>query len=316
MWRDEGRGSLMEQSTSSQTPSNSGAFETAAGLLVVYKPAGMTSRDVVNRVQRVTGNRKCGHAGTLDPLATGVLMMCLGRATRLVPYLQRMTKRYRATFRFGWKSNTDDIEGDLELVPDAVLPEREAVEAALRQMQGVVFQVPPQFSAVKVTGQRAYDLARQGQQVDLLPRPVQIHAMELVRYEKATWEVLIECGSGTYVRSIGRDIGQQLGCSAVMTDLCREAIGSFTCEAAVPLENLEADSWTRHLLPSAQAVCELPQYTCSPAEAQKLAYGQLLPVAQTFPAEEVAVLDEAGQLVAITAALPTGELKPRQVFCT
>ena len=294
-------------------------LNTTCGLLVINKPAGMTSRDVVNRVQRVTRLKKCGHAGTLDPLATGVLVICLGRATRLVPYVQEMTKHYRAEFRFGLRSSTDDIEGDLEQVTDAVCPAGEQLALALGGIQGEIEQIPPRYSAIKVGGRRAYALARQGVPLELQPRRVRIDAIHLQRYTPPDWEAVIACGSGTYIRSIGRDIGERFGCGCVMTRLTREAIGQFSLETAIDLDQLEPESWQRQMVPPVQAVDKLPRQTCTPQEARQLFQGQSIPARGMLdlPAEEeVAVLDEQGRLVAVTRLTQTGLLKPHLVLGT
>src|SRR3972149_1845555 len=153
------------------------------GILSHNKPAGCTSRDVVSQVERLTLPAKCGHAGTLDPLATGVLVVCVGQATRLIQYVQRLRKQYRGTFLLGRRSVTDDVEGAVEELPDAPQPERDAVEAALGAFRGEIEQRPPAHSAIKIGGQRAYDLARRGEQFELAARTVSVYRLEILRYE-------------------------------------------------------------------------------------------------------------------------------------
>src|ERR1051325_1327760 len=169
------------------------------GLLNINKPSGITSRRVVDRVARLVKPHKAGHAGTLDPLASGVLVVCVGQATRLIEYVQRMPKRYRATFLLGRSSPTEDIEGDVSELPGAPQPSLDQIEQAARGMLGQLAQRPPAFSAVKVDGRRSYDLARAGRAVELAPRTIEVHAIALVGYSYPQLELDIRCGSGTYV---------------------------------------------------------------------------------------------------------------------
>ncbi len=305
----------------------------SAGLLVIDKPGGWTSRDVVNRLQRITGQRRCGHAGTLDPMATGVLVVCVGRATRLVPYVQDLAKQYRAEFRFGWRSNTDDAEGELEEVHAAELPTNAALTQKLSEYVGEIEQIPPQFSAVKVQGKRAYALARQGMEVALKPRRVRITRLELCQYTPPDWEVLLKCGSGTYVRSLGRDIGADFGCGAIMTSLVREAIGHFRLETAHTLESLTRENWQQALLPLVEAVRSLPCYECPSTAAQRFCQGRAIPFAELRPlaspadvgsdgrqlpphCQPLAILNDRGDLLAIGCADEQDEqtVKPRLVL--
>ena len=189
------------------------------GLLNLNKPAGMTSRDVVNIVQRLSRPAKAGHAGTLDPLADGVLVVCVGSATRLIEYVQRMPKRYVGTFLLGRQSPTEDIEGEVTELPDAPVPTREQIEAAARRFVGRIEQRPPAFSALKIRGRPAYKLARQGKPVELAPRPVEIYRIEVKKYRYPELVLEIDCGGGTYVRSLGRDLAESLGTAAVMSAL-------------------------------------------------------------------------------------------------
>jgi tRNA pseudouridine55 synthase len=206
------------------------------GLLNINKPTGKTSRDVVNHVQRLVRPAKVGHAGTLDPLATGVLVVCVGPATRLIQYVQQMPKRYRATFLLGCRSDSDDTE--LEVTPvDAPAATRSAIETALPNFVGTIQQRPPAFSAIKVKGKRAYDLARNGEQIQLEARPITIHGIDIVSYDYPELVLDIRCGSGTYIRSIGRDLAEQLGTAAVMSALERTEIGRFRATDAATLDS-------------------------------------------------------------------------------
>ena len=246
------------------------------GLLNLNKPSGMTSRDAVDCVQRVVGPLKAGHAGTLDPLASGVLVVCVGAATRLIEYVQRMTKHYAATFLLGRQSPTEDIEGgasELENPPVPTLPQITAAAAALT---GTIRQRPPAFSAIKVGGRRAYELARRGKPVELEPRTVVVHRLEVESYAYPELKLRVECGSGTYVRSLGRDLAESLGTAAVMSALVRTAVGTFRLADAIDPLSLRRENWTDHLLPPLQAVETLPRVTLDAAELARVRSGQAI----------------------------------------
>ena len=206
------------------------------GILNVDKPKGMTSRDVVNVVQRMIRPVKVGHAGTLDPLATGVLVLMVGRATRLTEYIHSVSKTYRGTFQLGKVSNTEDIEGEVVSRNVLAVPNLKTVKAVVASFSGVQQQMPPVFSALKVNGKRAYDLARQGEKVELQPREIQVFHIEVVAYKYPVLTIEVKCTSGTYIRSLGRDIGEALQTGAVMTDLQRTSIGAFKIGQAVAPE--------------------------------------------------------------------------------
>ncbi len=224
----------------------------ACGLLNVNKPPGITSRRVVDTVGRLGAPAKVGHAGTLDPLAAGVLVVAVGGATRLVQYVQRMAKRYLGTFMLGRRSVTEDVEGEVVELPGAPVPTHEALEAAAKRLVGRIEQRPPVFSALKIHGRPAYKLARGGKPVELAPRPVDIYRIEVRAYEYPELVLEIDCGGGTYVRSLGRDLAEALGTAAVMSALSRVLIGPFRVEEAVRLDELTRDNW-RRLPPAAIA---------------------------------------------------------------
>jgi tRNA pseudouridine55 synthase len=283
------------------------------GILNVYKPAGLTSRNVVDRVERLVRPARVGHAGTLDPLATGVLVICVGQATRLIQYVQRLPKRYRATFLLGQSSNTDDTDGEVTVVAGAVDPTRDRVEQTLSKFVGEIDQRPPTHSAVKLGGHRAYRLARRGAAVELNPRKITIHSIELRRYEYPVLEVEVECGSGTYIRSIGRDLGALLGTGAVMSALERTAVGGFRAEEAMYIDNLTTAIVLEHLQPPLTACGDLPRVTLTRAQVLELRYGR--PILwewvqdsaaagnldgwKSAPRGEIAATDSAGRLAAI-----------------
>jgi tRNA pseudouridine55 synthase len=284
------------------------------GLLVIDKPAGLTSRAVVNRVQRWFPRRTAlGHTGTLDPLATGVLVVCVGVATRLAEYVQRMDKVYRAGLRLGARSDTDDADGVVTPVSDVPPPDRATVDAALQRFRGTQAQVPPAYSAAKVTGRRAYALARRGQQVDLTPRPVEIYALDILAYNFPHLEIEVHCGKGTYIRALARDLGEALGCGALVETLRRTRVGPFTAEAAVTLDVDAATSRAR-LLPLETAVADLPRLPLTSGEANRLRRGQNIPVRGTDQAGgEAAAFDVAGRLVAIVR-IGDGQAHPAKVL--
>ncbi|HEY7326211.1 MAG TPA: tRNA pseudouridine(55) synthase TruB [Gemmataceae bacterium] len=288
-----------------------------SGLLVLDKPGGMTSRAAVDRVQRWFPKRtKIGHAGTLDPLATGVLVLCLGGATRLIEYVQRMKKVYRTTLLLGARSDSDDADGVITPVSGAVAAEQAKVSECVAVFVGELSQVPPAYSAAKVAGQRAYDLARRGEQVELLPHSVRIYGIEILHYAYPYLELEVRCGKGTYIRSLARDIGERLGCGALVQKLRRTRIGPFTTDGALTLD-ADAQMGRAHLLPPELAVSELPRLVLSENELRRLVQGQAIaaqPQGMRDPTE-MAVFDTAGKLFAVAVLDPQRQmLQPVKVF--
>jgi len=292
------------------------------GLLNIAKPAGVTSREIVDQIQRLVRPAKTGHAGTLDPLATGVLLVCLGRATRLVPLIHELHKVYRATFLLGRTSQTDDIEGTIVEHPMARQPTLARVLAVLPEFVGRIEQTPPAFSAVRVAGRRAYKLARQGQEVGIAPRPVVVNRIDLLDYRYPEVVLEIECCTGTYIRSIGRDLGTRLGCGAVMSALERTAIGPFTTQTAIASETLSRETVPDLMLPATAATGHLPHMVVDAAGVRALSNGRNVVlgaprvgrVAQSGDRPQlVAVTDQTGRLVAL-AEFAGVQLLPRTVF--
>lgn len=211
------------------------------GIVSIHKEAGWTSHDVVARVRRIAGQRRVGHAGTLDPAATGVLPVCLGQATRVVEYLSDSGKAYRATIVFGVETDTYDAEGTTTAQHDVPATlDRAAIEAALPQFLGYIMQVPPAYSALKRDGKRLYDLARAGIEVIVEPRPVRIDSLEIIAWESPTLTLDVACGKGTYIRSLAFDLGRTLGPGAHLGGLIRTRSGPFTLAQSVTLAQLEA----------------------------------------------------------------------------
>jgi tRNA pseudouridine55 synthase len=284
------------------------------GFFNINKSGGVTSRDVVNKVQRLLPRKtKLGHAGTLDPMATGVLVLCVGPATRLVPYVQELTKSYRAGFRLGCRSDTDDSTGNVVETPDVRSIDREEIAGALERFRGRIQQMPPQFSALHVNGQRAYDLARAGVAVELAAREVEISKIELLRCDGRDLEVDIDCSSGTYIRSIARDLGEALGVGGLMTSLVRTGIGPFRIESAVTVDELSRETIAARLLPPTMALANLPQCVASESEVAQLRQGKSIPVALNDRGVEACVVDAAGRLVAL-GEVTASRLQPRTVF--
>jgi tRNA pseudouridine55 synthase len=209
------------------------------GWLVVDKPKGITSRGALNRIQRwFPRGTKIGHTGTLDPLATGVLVVAIGSATKRAEQVQAMPKAYRATVRLGCTSDTDDADGTVVETAVGAIPSEADIRSALPRFLGTIQQLPPKFSALKLEGQRAYDLARKGQAVELQPRAVTVYSIELTNYAWPRAELVIECGKGTYIRSIARDLGEMLGVGGMIEELRRTKVGPFAVEQGVGVETM------------------------------------------------------------------------------
>ncbi len=271
------------------------------GLLNVNKPATWTSRDVVNRLGQKVRRIKVGHSGTLDPLATGVLVICLGRATRLVPYLHRLPKTYVATFQLGRRSESDDIETEVEVLPDAPQVTTSQLREVLPRFLGKITQLPPTYSAVKINGKPAYRKARKGKPVDVPERDVEVHRLELLEHLGDVFTLEIECGTGTYIRSIGRDIAAACGTAAVMTSLCRTRVGDFTVETAIHPEKADRHMIQEHLIPATHAVPDGPRVMLTADQVPRVENGNEIPVSETTGpmSGEVLLCDPSGELVAI-----------------
>ncbi len=250
------------------------------GLLVVDKPRGLTSRAVVDRVAGLVGRVKVGHAGTLDPLASGVLVVCVGAATRLVEEVQQLPKSYRTVVLLGARSDTLDADGRIEHLTDPRRPSMDEVMAAVAPLVGEVDQVPPGYSALKVKGRRAYDLARAGHAVELAPRRVRIDRIAVLGYDWPRLELEIDCGVGTYIRSIARDAGEALGCGGLVEVLVRTRIGPFRLEDAVDFAGLSAESLPRWIRPAVEAVAGLPRLVLGPDQVSVVAAGRRLSAAE------------------------------------
>jgi len=275
------------------------------GFLCINKSPGATSRDAVNVFQRLVRPSKVGHAGTLDPLATGVLVIAVGNATRLIQFVQQMPKTYLGTFELGKTSDTEDITGEVvsHVVQDP--PAMDAIRDAIEPLVGNIMQRPPAYSALKVGGKRAYSLAREGKKVKLEPRPIVVHEIEIVRYAYPVLELRVVCGSGTYVRSLGRDLGEVLGCGAAMSGLIRTAIGSFQLDDSSLAEGFErAEQIEEALQPLSTGVSQLAKVLVDEEQKRALSFGQQVRIESDE--EQVAALDANGELIAVLSRTKEG----------
>ncbi len=292
------------------------------GWLIFDKPQGMTSTQAVARVKRLYNASKAGHAGTLDPLATGVLPIALGEATKTVPFVMEGSKGYRFTVRFGVETDTDDAEGKMAASSDK-RPTRAEIEAKLPDFTGEIDQVPPRYSALKVDGARAYDLARDEADFELAPRRVSIATLTLVDHPDADHCLLeARCGKGTYVRSLARDLGRALGSLGHVEALRRTRVGGFDEDSAVPLATLEAlaesgghEGLLTALRPVETALSDIPALALSGSDADRLRRGQpvLLRGRDAPIVEGMVYATSRGTLVAL-GEVSKGELKPKRIF--
>jgi tRNA pseudouridine55 synthase len=279
------------------------------GVLVVDKPAGPTSHDIVDGVRRLLEVRRAGHTGTLDPFATGVLPICLGKATRLARFLTEGEKAYRATVRLGFATTTDDATGEPMGGPRPVSSTRAEIEEAARSLTGDILQRPPAYSAKRIGGRRLYELARRGVEVERPPAKVSVHAFRVLQVAGDTVEIEVRCSPGTYVRALGRDLGERLGVGAHLSALRRTRSGGFGLEQAVtwPPSREEA---LRRLVPMSDVLTELPAVAVSAEGREALRHGRDLDrrlVTRGFPAgaaSRMRVIDDEGALLAL--AVPRG----------
>jgi tRNA pseudouridine55 synthase len=289
------------------------------GWLVLDKPQGMTSTKAVARVKRLYDAAKAGHAGTLDPLATGVLPIALGEATKTVPFVFDGSKDYRFTVRFGAETDTDDAEGKVVARSD-IRPARTDIETALPSFTGEISQVPPRYSALKVEGARAYELAREDEEFDLAPRPVFVTKLAIVdQPDKDRCVLEASCGKGTYVRALARDLGRALGTFGHVEALRRTRVGGFGEDSAVSLEMLEhaaaQETLADLLRPVETALCDIPALALSSSDAARLRQGQaVLLRGRDAPIFEGPVYATSrGKLVAV-GEMRQGKLRPRRIF--
>jgi len=296
-------------------------LKNPSGLLNLNKPSGISSRSALNHVTRLLRKVKVGHAGTLDPLASGVLVVCVGSATRLIESVQAMSKTYRVVIRLDATSDTLDADGEVLPFPSPVIPDLGQIEQALARQIGTIEQLPPAYSALKVNGVRAYSLARSGQTVVLNPRTVTIHQITILSFQWPRVELEIVCGGGTYIRSMARDLGDSLGCGGLVEVLVRTGIGPFTLDSAIEPTDLTAASLLSELRLSLEAVPDLPKIPLSMAQVAEVVLGKAVDISglalDLSSAGNVALVDPLGELVAIGEVSPRGDrVQPRKVMIT
>ena len=288
-----------------------------SGVLVVDKPSGITSHDVVNVVRRLARTRRVGHAGTLDPMATGVLVVLVGPATRLSRFAMRGDKRYHSVVRLGEITNTYDADGEIT-ERRTVTVDRAAIEDALTAFVGPIEQIPPMYAAIKVKGRKLYELARQGKEIQREPRAVTIHAIDILDWQPPDLTLDIACSSGTYIRSLAHDLGQQLGCGGHIRELRRKASGPFTIAQARPLAELEElyaeGHLTEALLPPRTALSVMPAAIMTPEQERALRYGQQIDLQTSAAAESIQAHDSQGNLIAVLTKVSDTQYRPTLVL--
>jgi tRNA pseudouridine55 synthase len=286
----------------------------AFGFFNIDKPAGMTSHDVVAKIRRSLQLKKVGHAGTLDPMATGVLIVCVGGATRLSEYVMHAVKRYRARVQLGVTTDTYDAEGAVQQVRDATAIRREDVEAVLNSFLGDIQQVPPMYSAIKQGGRKLYDLARAGETVEREARAVRIEALEIIEWSPPQFTVDVVCSAGTYIRSLAYDVGEALGVGAHLAGLIRTASGAFRLESAIPLDDLLATAdWRTHLIAPQTALRDWPVLQLDDAQCTDILHGRKI-LGDAAVGDGLALAYRSdGRLMAIVQA-DSGAWKPLKVF--
>ncbi len=296
-----------------------------SGVLVVDKPVGMTSHDGVQAIRNGTGVRRAGHTGTLDPRASGVLVILVGPAVRLSEYVSASDKRYQAIIRMGGKTDTFDAEGRVTPSAQPVNVTEAQFEEALKTFVGEIEQTPPPYSAVKVQGRKAYEMARQGEQVDLAPRKITVHHLEVLEWTPPEVVIDVHCSSGTYVRSLANDLGEKLGCGAYLVGVRRTKSGRFSLRDATPLRKLQeaftAGNWYQYLIPAAEALGDWPAIELSPDEVEGVRHGHRVKAAEDAAlGNKVRGVSTQGELVALMECI-TGEdgalaWQPKKVFFT
>ncbi len=284
------------------------------GWVALDKPVGLTSTQAVSRLKRIYNAQKAGHAGTLDPLASGILPVAFGEATKTVPFVQDGEKAYRFTVRWGVETDTDDSDGRMTQ-ESAARPERAAVEALLPQFTGEILQTPPQFSAIKIAGERAYDIAREGEHVELKPRAVRIDSLTLIEASRDDATFVMECGKGAYVRALARDLGRVLGCFGHVTALRRTRVGPFMEEDAYTLDEIETQNMAGAALLSVEAgLADLPCVVVDRDTAARLRRGGSVILRGRDAPHEGVVYAACGGVPVAFGEIVQGALAPARVF--
>lgn len=290
-----------------------------SGVLVVDKPIGLTSHEVVQIIRRGTNIRRAGHTGTLDPRASGVLVILVGPAVRLSEYVSASDKRYQAVIRLGATTDTYDADGRVTKSTPADNITEEQFDEALQQFVGKIEQVPPPYSAVKVKGRKAYEMARDGEDVELEPRTIEVYSLELLEWAPPEVVIDVYCSSGTYVRSLANDLGEKLGVGAHLIGLRRTKSGRFTLRDAAPLrklrESFENGTWYQYLIPAAEALSDWPLVELSSEQVEEVRHGHRVPADPDEQAKMARGITEQGELVALMERVEeTSEWQPKKVF--
>ncbi|RPI34885.1 MAG: tRNA pseudouridine(55) synthase TruB [Chloroflexota bacterium] len=290
-----------------------------SGVLVVDKPVGLTSHDVVQIIRRGTGIRRAGHTGTLDPRASGVLVVLIGPAVRLSEYVSASDKRYQATIRLGSSTDTYDAEGRVTGSAPVENITEDQFEGILDQFVGEIEQVPPPYSAIKIQGRKAYEMAREGEEVSLEPRKINVYSLELLEWAPPEAVIDVFCSSGTYVRSLANDVGNALGCGAHLVGLRRTKSGRFTLRDAVPLRRLQesfiAGDWYKYLIPAAEALADWPMIELDGDQVELIRHGHRIPAQGANQQGWARGVSEQGDLVALLEVdEDLREWQPRKVF--
>lgn len=292
---------------------------SVSGVLVVDKPVGLSSHDVVQIIRNGTKIRRAGHTGTLDPRASGVLVVLLGPAVRLSEYVSASEKRYQAVIELGITTDTYDLEGRV-MRRSPVEISYEEFEEALQGFIGEFEQKPPAYSAIKIKGEKAYEIARRGEEVDLEPRMIQVHELELLDWDPPEAVIDIQCSSGTYVRSLAHDLGEKLGCGATLTGLRRTKNGSFGLRDAVSLRKLQEaftnGDWYQYLIPAAEALGDWYTVELTVEQVDEMRHGHRVPAVDVVePGKWARAVSQEGELVALVEYdSATNEWQPRKVF--
>ena len=290
-----------------------------SGVLVVDKPVGMTSHEVVQIIRRGTNIRRAGHTGTLDPRASGVLVILIGPAVRLSEYVSASDKRYQAVIRLGANTDTYDSDGQVTRTNPIEVTE-EQFETELKKFIGEIEQTPPSYSAIKMQGRPAYEMAREGEEVEMQPRIINVYSLDVLEWAPPEVTVDVHCSSGTYVRSLAFELGEKLGCGAMLAGLRRTKSGRFTLKDAVPLrkliESFDSNSWYKYVIPAAEALAEWSALTLNNEQVEAIRHGHRIP-GEGKAGEMIRGITEQGELVALLEFDEVSkEFQPRKVFFT
>jgi tRNA pseudouridine55 synthase len=294
-------------------------MDVVSGVLVVDKPIGLTSHDVVQIIRRGTGIRRAGPTGTLDPRASGVLVVLIGPAVRLSEVVSASDKRYQATIHLGSSTDTYDADGTF-VSPDVSIENitEEHFTDILQKFVGTIEQVPPPYSAVKVKGRKAYEMAREGEEVDLEPRMIDVYSLEVLEWAPPEVVIDVYCSSGTYVRSLAHDLGRELGCGAHLVGLRRTKSGRFTLRDAVPLRRLQeaftAGEWYRYLIPAAEALADWPMVELNADQVELVRHGHRVPASPESKGSARGVSQQGDLVALLEFDSESNEWKPKKVF--